>query len=158
MACFSLPFPSPYFSFLLNIFSVFLLIFALFFLFLSLFFLFSLFSFLFFLSSHFLVFPFLLFLFSFPPPPIPYISLLCLASFLTKGQPLPRQWGGFFYVVVVFFIFPCCFVPPDALPGDHGVPTEGCGSGCPGTAGETQSPEEDTRLSFSWSRAKELTH
>lgn len=101
------------------------------------------------------------------PPQILRFSLLCLISCwrcLTKGQPLPRQWGW-----GCCCCFPGALFPPGALPvplvprpharGGLGGPQRGCGAGVPGegrSKHKAQAPRHG--LLLWWLCAKELSH
>lgn len=77
--------------------------------------------------------------FFFSLPPFLHFSL-CLISHrrLTKGQPLPRQWG-FCCSCFPGALFP---FPPSLWPSSYayGDPSKGTGLGCLGRDGEAQSP------------------
>lgn len=115
---------------------------------------------------------FLLFSFFFlipSPHPILRFSLLCLISCwrcLTKGQPLPRQWGWGCCCCFPGALFPPARRPPRAprpsppcSGGTGGDPSEGAGPGCLGRDGANTKPKhQDAGLLLWWLCAKELSH
>lgn len=86
--------------------------------------------------------PFFIFFLIPSPHQILRFSLLCLISCwrcLTKGQPLPRQWGWGCCCCFPGALFPPARRPPRApypsppcSGGDRGGPQRGCGAGVPG--------------------------
>lgn len=103
------------------------------------------------------------------PHQILRFSLLCLISCwrcLTKGQPLPRQWGWGCCCCFPGALFPPARRPPRAprpsppcSGGTGGDPSEGAGPGCLGRDGANTKPKhQDAGLLLWWLCAKELSH